>query len=29
MKEIVERDEQTHREVWERDKAIEHFKKAG
>ena len=29
MLEIVERDEPTHREVWKRDKAIEHFKKAG
>ena len=29
MQEIVERDVPTHREVWERDKAIEHFKKAG
>ena len=29
MIEIVERDEPTHREVWKRDKAIEHFKKAG
>ena len=25
MLEIVERDEPTHREVWKRDKAIEHF----
>ena len=29
MLEIVERDEPTHREVWKRDKAVEHFKKAG
>ena len=29
MLEIVERDESTHREVWKRDKAVEHFKKAG
>jgi len=29
MKEIVDRDEITRREVWERDKAIEHFKKKG
>ena len=29
MLEIVERDEPTHREVWERDKAINHFKKKG
>ncbi len=29
MKEIVDRDEITKREVWERDKAIEHFKKKG
>ncbi len=29
MLEIVERDEPTHREVWKRDKAIEHFKKSG
>ncbi len=29
MLEIVERDEPTHREVWKRDKAIEHFKKVG
>ena len=29
MFEIVERDEPTHREVWKRDKAVEHFKKAG
>ena len=29
MMEIVDRDEPTHREVWKRDKAIEHFKKAG
>ena len=26
MLEIVERDEPTHREVWKRDKAVEHFK---
>ena len=29
MLEIIERDEPTRREVWKRDKAIEHFKKAG
>ena len=29
MKEIVDRDEITRREVWERDKAISHFKKKG
>ena len=29
MLEIVERDEPTHREVWKRNKAVEHFKKAG
>ena len=29
MLEIVERDDPTRREVWKRDKAIEHFKKAG
>ena len=29
MIEIVERDEPTHREVWKRDKAVDHFKKAG
>ncbi len=29
MKEIVDRDEKTHREVWKRDDAIEHFKKKG
>ena len=29
MKEIVDRDEVTKREVWERDKAIKHFKKKG
>ena len=29
MKEIVERDELTRFEVWDRDKAIEHFKKIG
>jgi len=29
MKEIVDRDEQTTREVWERKKAVEHFKKKG
>ena len=29
MKEIVDRDEITRKEVWERDKAIEHFKKKG
>ena len=29
MKEIVDRDEKTKREVWERDKAIQHFKNKG
>ena len=29
MKEIVDRDEITKREVWSREKAIEHFKKKG
>ena len=29
MREIVDRDEKTKREVWSRDKAIEHFKKKG
>ena len=29
MSEIVDRNETTHREVWERDKAISHFKKIG
>ena len=29
MKEIVERDELTRFEIWDRDKAIEHFKKIG
>jgi len=29
MREIVERDEKTIREVWSRDKAINHFKKIG
>jgi threonyl-tRNA synthetase len=29
MKEIVDRNEITKREVWERDKAIQHFKKKG
>ncbi len=29
MKEIVDRDEKTKREVWSRDKAIKHFKKKG
>ncbi len=29
MKEIIERDEKTTREVWPRQKAIEHFKKIG
>ena len=29
MLEIVDRNETTHREVWERDKAISHFKKMG
>ena len=29
MKEIVDRDEITKREVWERNKAISHFKKKG
>ena len=29
MKEIVDRDELTKREVWKRDEAIKHFKKIG
>jgi len=29
MKEIVDRNEKTRREVWDRDKAIQHFKKKG
>ena len=29
MKEIVDRNEKTKREVWNRDKAIQHFKKKG
>jgi len=29
MKEIVDRNEKTHREVWKRKEAIEHFKKNG
>ena len=29
MSEIVDRDEITHREVWDREKAISHFKKIG
>ena len=29
MREIIDRDEPTTREVWDRDKAIEHFKKKG
>ena len=29
MKEIVDRDEKTTREIWERNKAISHFKKLG
>ena len=29
MKEIVDRNEKTKREVWDRDKAIQHFKKKG
>ena len=29
MSEIVDRDEPTYREVWDRDKAISHFKKIG
>ncbi len=29
MREIVDRDEKTKREVWDRDKAIAHFKKKG
>jgi threonyl-tRNA synthetase len=29
MREIIDRDEPTTREVWEREKAIEHFKKKG
>ena len=27
MREIIDRDEPTTREVWDREKAIEHFKK--
>ena len=29
MRDIVDRDEKTNREVWDRDKAIKHFKKKG
>ena len=29
MKEIIDRDEKTKREVWDRDKAIKHFEKKG
>ena len=29
MKEIVDRDEKTYREVWKRNDAVEHFKKKG
>jgi len=29
MKEIVDRDEKTYREVWKRNDAVEHFKKNG
>ena len=29
MKEIVDRDELTKREIWKRDEAIKHFKKIG
>ena len=29
MSEIIDRDVKTRREVWERDKAINHFKKIG
>ena len=29
MKEIIDRDEKTKREVWSRDKAIKHFEKKG
>ena len=29
MSEIVDRDVKTRREVWEREKAIKHFKKIG
>ena len=29
MKEIVDRDDQTKREIWKRDEAIKHFKKIG
>ena len=29
MKEIVDRNEKTKREVWDRDKAIKHFKEKG
>ena len=29
MSEIIDRDVKTRREVWDRDKAINHFKKIG
>ena len=29
MKEIIDRDEKTTREVWKRNEAISHFKKIG
>ena len=29
MSEIIDRDVKTRREVWDRDKAIDHFKKIG
>ena len=29
MREIIDRDEKTTREVWDRDKAVQHFKKKG
>ena len=29
MLEIIEKDEPTHREVWKRDKAVEHFRQVG
>ena len=29
MKEIVDRDEKTKKKVWDRDEAIQHFKKKG
>ena len=29
MSEIIDKDVKTRREIWERDKAISHFKKIG